>query len=166
MFDTDNYIYYACLYPSFDWFEKIFAIKKLVEPQRVKITKQSIYPESIEKDDRFFLSRIGFSNVTRKYSMHIYMDNDEKFTAEIYENSDKKAIVVYENHVTVGSVKSVVEEDFHKMIIQSKADLEFDNETTVVDDDKFDLFRTLYKRAAEIYPEEVIKSHDNKQKNV
>lgn len=162
MFDTGNHIYYACLYPSFDWFEKIFSIKRICEPQKVQITKQRIYPDTIEKDDRFFLSRIGFNNVARKYNMKIFMDNDEKFHADIFENSNKKAIIVYENHVTVGTSKDVVESDFHKMIIQTKADLEFDSETEVVVDDNFMLFRHLYNRAAELYPEEVIKMHDKR----
>ena len=31
MFDVGQRIYYACLYPKYDWFEKTFSIKKIIE---------------------------------------------------------------------------------------------------------------------------------------
>lgn len=166
MFDTNKKIYYACLYPKFEWFDKEFSITKLISPQQTTILKQTIFTDTIEKDDRFLLSRIGFNGVVRKYKLHIHLDNDEKFTADIFENKDKKAIVVYENYVTVGDTLDIVKHDFYKMVIQTKSDLGFDEETVVIDDENFKMFRLLYKDALELYPEEVIKTHDKLKKNV
>ncbi len=166
MFDTGMHLYYACLYPNFEWFEKEFSIKKLIEPQEVKVSRNLIYSSTIESSDKLVLTNAGFSGAVRKYDLHVYLDNDEKFTAALYENSQKEIIIVYNANVTVGTTLEAVKEDFYKKVIQVKSDLDFDDETVVIKDENFETFKGLYLVAAELYPEEVIKFHDKTQKNV
>lgn len=166
MFGEGQPLYYACLYPKYDWFDKEFSIEKIIEPTSTQITKTTIFPDHITNEDRFLLSRISFSNVARKYKMHIHLDIDEKFIADVYEDGNKEIMVIYENHVTVGQRKNEVEEDFYKMVISTKSDIEFDDETKIIKDDMFDTFRVIYNKASDIYPEEVIKNHDKQKKIV
>ena len=166
MFDTDMPLYYACLYPNFEWFNKEFSISKIIEPQSVTVIKNTIFQTTIESTDKFVLTSVGFNGAIRKYDLHVYLDNDEKFTAALFENNQKEIIIVYDANVTVGNAYDDVKEDFYKKVIRAKSDLDFDDETVVIKDENYETFRSLYLVASEMYPEEVIKTHDKLKKNV
>ena len=165
MFDTDMRLCYACLYPKFEWFDKEFSIEKLIEPQYALVTDQSIFPEVIDNADKFLLSSIGFDGVIRKYCMVVELDNGEKFKSSLFENSKREIVLVHENHVTVGTNLNDVRETFYRKIIRVKSDLDFDG-TVIIHDENFEIFKSLYTVAYDLYPEEVIKTHDKTQKNV
>ena len=57
MFDTNNPLYFACLYPKYEWFYKEFSISRIVEPTKVKIVKTTFILSKIDNEDRFFLSK-------------------------------------------------------------------------------------------------------------
>lgn len=166
MFDTDMPLFFACLYPNFEWFEKEFSIAKIIEPQATKVLKNTIFPSSIENTDKFVLTSIGFNGAIRKYDLHVYLDNDEKFTAALFENNRHEIVIVYNSNVTVGSDIDDVREEFYRKIIRVKSDLDLDSDTILIRDENYEIFRGLYLVAAEMYPEEVIKTHDKLQKNV
>ena len=166
MFDTNSQLCYACLYPKFEWFDKEFSIEKIIEPQYTLVTKLTIFPTAINNTDKFMLSEVGFGRVVRKYDMHVYLDNGEKFSAHLFENTSKEIIIAYENHVTVGTEYSEVKETFLRKIIGIKSDLDVESGTILIKDENFETFKSLYVIASELYPEEVIKTHDKSQKNV
>ena len=166
MFNTGNHIYFSCLYPKYDWFDKGFSINKIIVPLKVKILNQTIFPDIITKEDRVFLFNRGFNDVIRKYKNHVYLDNGEKFTIDIFEFSHKTIVTVTDKYVNVGESKNSVEIDFYKSIIQLKLDLEFDKETEITFDDNFETFKLLYGQAIEMYPEEVIKIHSKQKKRI
>jgi hypothetical protein len=167
MFDINNSIFYACLYPKFDWFDKNLSIEKIIEPTKVRILKQSFFPSHIDNDDKFLLSEVGFKGVVRKYKLHLHLDNGESFISDVYENGKKEVVVVHENYVIIGQTKDIAELHFYKMVINTKSDLEFDSENiNVIEDNNFDVFKDLYLLAIELYPEEIIKRYDKHNKIV
>lgn len=160
MFDTNQQLFYACLYPKFEWFDKEFSIEKLIEPQCVTITNISIFPSVIDNTDKFLLHNTDFGRVLRKYEMHVYIDNGEKFVVHLFENTAKEIIALYENNVTIGIDYNEVREIFLRKIIRIKSDLDVDIGAIIVQDKNFEIFKSLYMFALELYPEEVIKTHD------
>jgi hypothetical protein len=166
MFGTNTRLCYACLYPKFEWFDKEFSIEKLIEPNYAVVTKLDIFPAAIDTSDKFLLSSIGFDRVVRKYNMVVELDNDEKFTTNLFENNKEEIILVHENNVTVGVEFDDVKETFYRKIIRIKSDLDFEGGTVLIRDENFETFKNLYSVAYELYPEEVIKTHDKTEKNV
>lgn len=162
-FKAGNKIYYSCIYPEFEWFDKKFSIKKIITPTRFTIIQNTIMNDYINNEDRFLLSRLAFSGAIRKYKMTILLSNEDEFNIDIFENTHKQSIMLYEQHIIIGHNKKNVLEDFYKLTIYLKADIDFDkSHTTIINDSNFILFRKLYLLASDMYPEEVIKSYDKK----
>ena len=155
MFDVGQRIYYACLYPKYDWFEKTFSIKKIIEPTLTKIIGNQIYPDTMNQDDRFITAHSGFKNVIRKFKMYVDLDIVERFAVDIYEN-----------HVTIGFTQENIEEDFYKILISIKPEIDSDLDTIIIEDLKFDIFKKLYNDACDKYPEKIIKYHDKNLKKI
>lgn len=166
MFDVGQRIYYACLYPKYDWFEKTFSIKKIIEPTLTKIIGNQIYPDTMNQDDRFITAHSGFKNVIRKFKMYVDLDIVERFAVDIYENINKEILIVYENHVTIGFTQENIEEDFYKSLISIKPEIDSDLDTIIIKDLKFDIFTKLYNDACDKYPEKIIKYHDKNLKKI
>lgn len=160
-FKTGNHIYYACIFPEFEWFDKKFSIKKLLTPKKYTILNNILQNDYINNDDRFLLSRMTFTGAIRKYKMVVILTDEIDFSIDIFENTNKDVIILYENHIIIDKNKKDVLNDFYKLIISLKSDIDFNKDhTKIVKDSNFMLFKELYLKASDIYPEEVIKSHD------
>lgn len=159
-------IWFACLIPHFDWFEKILSIEELVEPFKTKIIKTTLMPDQISNDDKFLINELNLRDVVRKYKFNLYLEPEYKVEVIVYEQRDKEICVLIERSFILDTVGECIEEDFMKLIIEMKSDFEFDDTTIFKKDENYELFKEIYNRAADIYPEEVIKAHDKLKNNV
>lgn len=97
--------------------------------------------------------------------MVIELNNGEKFKSNLFENNKQEIVIVYEANVTIGVELNDVRESFYRKIIRVKSDLDFEG-TVIIHDENFEIFKALYTTAYDLYPEEVIKTHDKTEKNV
>ncbi len=161
-FNIGQEVYFSCLIPHFDWFDKKFTIKELLEPIKLKITKHHLMPEPIIKTDNILLKKLRISNIVRKYVFSISLEYDNNIKLIVFEDRNKQITVLHESNKIVSYDLSETEQEFMKLVISTKRDLEFDKEETIiVRDENFNRFLELYNEALELYPEEIIKLHDS-----
>jgi len=163
LFDVGQKVYYSCLIIDYAWFDKTLSLEEIVEPTLTTITRHKLYPEHLQKSDNILISKMRISNIVRKYTFHIHLEDDDiKMT--VYEDRAKEIHILHESNKIIGYDKDEVTLEFMKLVISTKRDMEFDKEETIiVDDMNYDLFQSLYQDAIEMYPEEIIKLHDSKK---
>jgi len=159
-------IYFSCLVPKFDWFEKILSIENIIAPVKTTIIKHILIPDQINTEDKIINTKIGLNNVVRKYILHLNFSIAEKTLLTVYETRNSEIYIIIPHSYLISYSKKTIEEDFFKLVIETKADINFDDETEFFKDDNFEIFKNVYDEAKEKFPEEVIKSHDRYEKNV
>ena len=162
LFDVGQEVYFSCLIPNFDWFDKKFSIKELIEPTQLKVTKHKLIPDKLDKSDNILISKLRISNIVRKYTFSISLEYDNNIKLIVYEDRNKEVTVLHESNKVIGYILEEVKTDFMKLVISTKRDLEYDKEETIIiTDENFERFLELYSEAIELYPEEIIKIHDS-----
>lgn len=157
-------IWFACLVPDFDWFEKILSIKEIVEPVQTKIKKTTLMPSSISNSDKMLINKLKLNGIVRKYNFVIHTTNNYKVNLIVFEHRDKNIDVIMEHSCILSTDQDTVEQDFLKLVIETKSDINFEDDTQFNKDENFEIFSTAYTTAAQLYPEQVIKSHDKLKK--
>jgi len=152
-------LFYACLVPEFKWFNKEFSILRIVAPCKGTIKKCKIYPDTITTVDRSLLPKNTYHKVLRKYKLDVYLDNDETFSASIFELMHEKIVVIPEKHIFVYETIDSIRKEFNKLLIYITVSLNSDPDTTILKNDNFKIFKQLYDETTENYPEEIIKNH-------
>lgn len=168
LFGIGQHLYFSCLFPKFGWFNKEFSINNIIAPIRSTIIKNVIFPDNVDNEDRMFLHELGMgaNNVIRKFNMHVYLDNGEKFIVNIYEYNDTTTVIYIMNEVMIASSMEEATVRFYNQVVKLKVGLDIDDETTIIVNDNFESFKQHYREATELYPEIVIKVNDNKKRNL
>jgi len=162
IFDIGQDVYFACLIPRYEWFNKEFTIESFVEPQQLKILKYTLMPDNITKTDSILVSKLKTQNVIRKYIFHITLEDTNNIKLIIFESRNKEITILHESNKIIGYSYNEVELDFIKLVMSTKRDLEFDKEETIViKDEIYERFIELYLEYIDNYPEEIIKIHDS-----
>jgi hypothetical protein len=166
LFDVGQKVYYSCLIINYAWFDKTLSLEEIVEPIITTIIRHKLYPANLQKSDNILISNIGISNIIRKYDFYIYLEEDDiKMT--IYEARSKEIYILHESNKIIGYDKDEVQFEFMKLVISTKRDIDNDIENTIIlNDMNYELFQSLYQEAVEMYPEEIIKSHNSKNLNL
>ncbi len=160
IFADGKSLWFACLTPHYNWFDKTFKIQEIILPVKTEIKTHTIIPSQISNVDRQLINKLAFYNIARKFDMVVYLKTDISFKAQVYENRDKEMIIIYENNIVIADNKTDVCEAFFKNVICIKAEINFDDVALcIIDDENFALFRDIYNAAVEKYPEEVIRTH-------
>ena len=162
VFTIDQEIYFSCIIPSFDWFEKEFKIKDILEPTLLKIKNINFKPSLIDQNDRIIISQLTNhpSNIIKKYILTLSLELDYTMDLIIYESKTNNIEIVYESNKTIDYSKTIITSNFLKLAISTKKDLDFDiSETKIIKDDNFNQFMYYYTKAVDILPEEIIKNY-------
>lgn len=161
-FGTGNFLYYACLYPKFDWFDKEFSIKQIIEPTKLRILNYMIVPSIVDKDDRFNLLKYDLKNVVRKYILTVYLEKDIKFISTIFEAINKSFLISNDKHIIIDNIsKEVVNVPFYRLVMKTKLELDRSG-VKIIRDNNFEYFKELYSYGKDAYPEELIKLQSKK----
>jgi len=166
VFSEGQEVYYSCLVHKFDWFEKIISIDEIVEPVKTTITEQKLIPDFISVEDKVIIEKLDLDNVVRKYMLITNFSNNKVSKSKVYEERNKEVTLVMENSHMVSHSIEENEEAFYQLVIQTKADIDFDSESKFNKDENYEIFKELYEKAADKFPEEVIRAHDRYKKNV
>jgi hypothetical protein len=159
-------VWFSCLIPKFDWFEKILSIDEILEPIKVKITNHKLIPDPITQDDKIIIKKSGLGDVVRKFNLSVYLDIDYIVKIKVFEQRNKEiGIVIPHTHI-ISHHEDEVYNAFNHLVIQTKADIDFDSETTFKKDENYQIFKKAYEKASNEFPEEVIKAHDRYKNNV
>ena len=160
LFSIGQEVYYSCLIPDYDWFDKKFSINELIEPVKLEIMKHDLVPHPLSKSDDILIYKLKILNVVRKYFFHIGLEDDNSLKLIVYETINKEVVVLYETNKIITYDVNEMTELFMKRVIMTKRDIDFDSELIINNDDNYKRFVKLYTEAVELYPEEVIKLHD------
>lgn len=161
-YNVGQEIYYSCLTTDFEWFNKIFSIKYIIEPLLLHITKSSIMSTNITLEDKFIFTTLKETSVIRKYILYMELSNLYELELNVYEKIDKSIFVIHKSNFFLDTNYDIINMDFIRLIINTQRELEnFDSaETEIVYDDNYEIFKTIYQNILQLYPEEVIKMHD------
>lgn len=160
IFSEGQDIWFSCLIPNFDWFEKVISIEEIVEPVKTKIIKHNLMPDQINNDDKFLIKKSQMSDIVRKYKLSLTLDINFNFKIVVYERRNKEVLIIVPEHYQMANSLKDIEYEFDKNVIETKAHMNEDDETTFKKDENYDLFKKAYKSASDKLPEEVIKAHD------
>ena len=161
LFGVGQEVYFSCLIPKYDWFNKNFSILELIEPIQLKITKHKLIPDNLDKSDSIIISKLRMTEIIRKYIFNITLEYDNTIKLIVYEDRNKEITILHESNKIIGYFKDEVESEFMRLIITTKRNLEYDKEETIIiSDENYERFLELYSEAIELYPEEIIKIHD------
>ncbi len=164
LFDVGQDVYYSCLLINYDWFDKTLSIDELIEPIQLKVTRHKLYPSQLSKSDNILISKMKISNIVKKYSFHIDLEQDHDLKMTVYEDRKKEIHILHESNKIIGYSEEEVSYEFMKLVISTKRDMEYDKEETkLTKDETFELFTMLYNESVELYPEEIIKIHDTQK---
>lgn len=140
-------IFYACFFPKYDQFKNELSIFKIFEPIKTKIVSQKIFYANINDADKHGL---------RNQQLHLYFENSEKIVISLFVRVDQTVCVSHEEpHIMIGFDENEIKMRFYREIVNWYNNA-LQNETTIIEDDKFRAFIRMYEVFIAEFPEEVL----------
>lgn len=161
-------VWFSCLIPKFNWFDKILSIDNIIEPTKTKIVNNKLIPTNLSSNDIIILKQTNNhdKNIVRKFILQLHLELGETIKIEVFEKNNKEIILIIPHTYLISFDYNSNRNDFYYLVIHTKADIEFDTETRFKNDKKYKLFKQSYEKAEHEFPEEVIRSHDRFKNNV